>query len=255
MRRTVGSILAATLAGVVACGGAGLSMPKPLTETIDEMHIARVPREQRPTVGAAQDEFNLAKSDRMTAETTLSDVNTEIEVAKNDAEKAGLEERSARTKAKDAASSADMNRKMNADREVRAAEIGAKAADAKVTYLKAKREYLKMQVRFTAFNTYAKEAKFEVEKAKVAKANSIQPPGFVFDLFEKQYKDRSEAAQRAKLDADNAKKKAEEKKKRWKEQEKEWYAAKGEKAPEEIKPLPDKPAPAPGDKGAAEVIR
>lgn len=229
---------------LAACGASGPAAPGPLKYMLDDAHIARVPSESQPKVYDAQKEYAIAKADRMNAESALNEVATELDVAKNEADSARLEENSALSKQKAAAASGDMTRKNTADRELRTAQLGRETADLKLTYLKEKREYLKVHVRWAQHNAYAKESKLELEKAKVAKANNIQPPGFVYDLFESQYKERSEAAQRAKVDADDRKKRADDKRNQWKAKEKDWYKEKGGTPPEDIKPPPaDKPAP------------
>jgi hypothetical protein len=229
--------LASAAAGAAACGGGGAAGPGPLRHMMDEVHIARVPVDQKPMVIQAQQDYNVARSERMTAETALSDLKTEIGVARNEVEAARLTESSARQKQQAAATSGDLNRKNQADAEMRAAELGRRAAEAKVEWLKAQEAYLKRWVRYTEHNMYAREAKFELEKRKTAQANNIAPQAVApVAEFDKQYKERSEAAQRAKKEADDEKKRAEAKRKDWKKKESEWYAARGMKAPEEPTP-------------------
>lgn len=245
------------IALLAACGGGGgASGPAgPLKHVLDEVSIARVPSEGKPHVFEAQQEWDVAKSDKATADNNVAESQTEIDVAQNEVGQAALAENTAKTKQKAAASSNDLNRQSLAANELRTAGLGKQTAQAKVDYLKAKKAYLKRLARYADFNQYAKQAKFELEKAKVAKANNIQPPGFVYDDFESQYKDRQEAALKAKGDADGDKQRAEGKRTDWKAKEKEWYGAKGEAPPTDVKPPPaDKVAPPPGDKGS-DVIR
>jgi hypothetical protein len=254
MRRLI--LITMMIATACGGGGGGASGPSPLKHVIDEVSIARVPSEGKPQVFAAQQEWDVAKSDKATADTNVTEVGTEISVAQDEAKQAGLAENSAKTKQKAAAGSGDVNRQNVAANDVRAAGLGEDTAAAKVAYLMAKRDYLKKVARAADFNVLAKQAKFELEKAKVAKANNIQPVGFVFDDFDVQFKDRTEAATKAKADADSEKQRAESKKADWKQKEKDWYAAKGEQPPQDIKPPPvDKAPPPPGDKGAPDVIR
>jgi hypothetical protein len=232
--------------GACASGAGQMGPPTPLKYLLEDRYIERVPPEGRNKEFDAQREVSVANAERGNAEAKLEEWNTEFDVATNDAKAAALEEQSARSMHKAAVDSADMTRKAQTEKELNAAELGKKSADLKVVYLKAHKEHLKKHYLWAQHNASAKQAKYELEKARVAKANNIQPPQFVFDLYEKQYQERSENAQKAKVFADDEKVKAEEKKAAWKSAEKEWFAAKGMKAPEEIKPTPDKAPPPPG---------
>jgi hypothetical protein len=212
----------------VSCGGGELAKPKPVTSKLDEVYIARVPPDQRPEVTNSQNEFQLARSNKMTAEEDYKRAETDVQLAQGEVEKAGIEERSASLKKKDADASHDMTQGNAAAAEVRAAELGRRAADAHVAYARARRDYLKMVLRFHEFEVINKEARFELEKAKVAKSNNIRPDqGFSYDQFEAQQKDRSESAQRAKNDADKLRGKMADKEKAWKDAQKEADAAHG----------------------------
>jgi hypothetical protein len=227
--RTVFSL---ALALVFACGGGELARPRPVTSKLDEMYIARVPPDQRPEVSASQNEFQLARSNKMTAEDDFKKANTDVQLAQGEVEKATIEERSAGLKKKDADSSHDMTLANAAAAEVRAAQLARRAADAHVTYTKARRDYLKMVLRFHEFEVINKEARFELEKAKVAKSNNIRPDtGFDYGQFEAQQKDRSESAQRAKNDAEKLRSKMVDKEKAWKDAQKDADAAHGVTAP------------------------
>jgi hypothetical protein len=226
------TLAALALAALFACGGGELARPKPVSSKIDEMFIARVPPDQRPEVSASQNEFQLARSNKMTAEEDFKKANTDVQLAQGEVEKAGIEERSAGLKKKDADASHDMTLANAAAAEVRAAQLARRAADAHVTYARARRDYLKMVLRFHEFEVINKEARFELEKAKVAKSNNIRPDsGFDYAQFEAQQKDRSESAQRAKNDAEKLRSKMVEKEKAWKDAQKEADAAHGVTAP------------------------
>ena len=216
----------------LSCGGGELPRPRPVSSKLDEMFIARVPPDQRPEVTASQNEFQLARSNRMTAEDDYKKAETDVRLAQAEVDKASIEERSAQLKQKDADASRDLTIKNQAASEVRAAQLGRRAADAHVAYTKARRDYVKMVLRFHEFEVINKEAKFELEKAKIAKANNIQPDtGFAYEQFESQYKDRSQSAQRAKADAERLRGKMVDKEKDWKAAEKEWNSARGITAP------------------------
>jgi hypothetical protein len=217
---------------LLGCGGGELPKPKPVTNKIDEMYIARIPPDQRPEVSSAQNEFQLARSNRMTAQEDFNKAETDVQLAQAEVDKASIEERSAQLKKKDAEKSHDMTQINAASAELRAAELGRRAADKHVAFAKARRDYMKMVLRFQEFEVINKEARFELEKAKVAKANNIRPQeGFAYEQFESQQKDRSESAQRAKGDAEQRRSKMVDTEREWKAAEKEWNSARGVKEP------------------------
>jgi len=197
-----------------ACGG-GDPGPMPLAHHFDDMHIAAIPLAEKTQVIEAQNDYSLAKMEKAKAEADFAEVATELTVARNEREQALLSEKSARSKKKAAEDSSDLTRINAAAVEMRAAELARKAADEKVTWVKARRAYLAKRVRYATENMYAMEAKYEVAKARLAKAKSIRPKGFDFAAFDKQYKRRSERAQRARAVARREQKKADAKKKSW----------------------------------------
>jgi hypothetical protein len=220
-------LTAFVLAALIACGGGGPSRPGPLSNLLDEVHIARVPPDQRPAVAQTQNDYQLARSEQLTADTNVKESDTSIKLAKGEVDQAVIEEKNAKLKQKDADASADLNRKNAAAADLRVAQLGRKAADAKLAYVKAKRSYDWNWFLFTEHDTYAKQAKWELEKAKVAKANGIQPAGFSYDKFESQYRSRSEAAQRSKRSAEKEKARMNEKFQAWKNAERDWNQARG----------------------------
>jgi hypothetical protein len=244
-------ILALAMSFTCACGG-GVAGPSPLGHTLDEAYIARVPLEQRPQVAQAQNDFALAKSEKLTAQQKVEEAETELKLAKNEVDQRVLEEKNAKVKVDSANSSGDQTRINAADSEQRSALLGRRAADAKLAWAKAAVSHSKKWLRFTEFDTYAKEAKFELEKARVAKGNNINPKGFAYEPFEQQWKDRSEAAQRAKAEAERDKAKVVDKEKAWRSAEKEWNDFRGVAMPpsgggtstDGLKPGPPDGAPA-----------
>lgn len=205
------------LAGLylLACGGGGNPAPKPLKYHFDDMHIAAVPLGEKQPIIQAQNDYSVAKMQRAKADSDWNESDTKMTVAKNEREQAILAEKSASSEKKAADNSADMTRVNAAAGEAQRAELARKAADEKVSWLKAQRKYLKKWVRYTEENMYAKEAKYEMAKARVAKQKQIKPKGFDFGHYEKQYKQRSERAQRARAVANKEKSKADTKKKKW----------------------------------------
>lgn len=200
---------------LAACGGGGDPGPGPLKHHFDDMHIAAIPLGDKNQVIQAQNDYSVAKMERAKAESDFAETNTQLVVAKNEREQSLLAEKSAASKKKAAEESADLTRINAATAEMRAAELSRKAADNKVTWVKAHREYLKKQLRYTEENMYAAEAKYELSKARLAQTKNIRPKGFAIADYERQYKNRSERAQRAKAVAQREKQKSDTKKKAW----------------------------------------
>lgn len=199
----------------LGCGGGGESRPRPLSYHFDDVHIAAVPMGEKNDIFQAQNDYSVAKAEYQKAVADFESSGTELDVAKNERQQALLAEKSARQRKKAADSSSDMTRINQAAAELRAAELARKAADEKVSYLKAHRKYLQKWVRYTEEEMYAKEARFELAKARLAHNKNIKPKGFDIKRFENQAKDRSERAQRARAKANSEKAKAEEKRKKW----------------------------------------
>ena len=113
--------------------------------------------------------------------------------------------------------------------EMRGAELGRRAADQKIEALKAKRNYLKLQLRYTLENMYAMEARFELAKARVAKSKNIQPKNFKVSYYEKQSTERSRSAQKARSLTAKEKGNYEREKKKWQSMKKDADRASGKK--------------------------
>jgi len=207
----------ASLALLAACGGGGDPGPGPLKHHFDDMHIAAIPLGEKNQVIQAQNDYSVAKMERAKAEADFADSGTQLEVAKNEREQTLLAEKSALSMKKAADGSSDMNRINAATAETRATELARKAADEKVSWVNAHRKYLKKLLRYTEENMYTQEAKYEVAKARLAQNKNIRPKGFALANFDKQYKKRSERAQRARAVSSKEKQKADKKKKAWRQ--------------------------------------
>jgi hypothetical protein len=176
---------------VCACGGPSDSPPGPLAKHFDDMYIAAIPLDQKQQVVQTQNDWSLAKMENAKAEADLNTVNTQIEIARNDVKAAKLAVDSANTQKKDADKSADTNRINQATKEFHTADMLRQAAEARVKYLEAYREYLKRHLRYAQENMYAKEASYELAKAQLGQKNNIAPKGIVYDSFPKQAEERT----------------------------------------------------------------
>lgn len=213
---------------MAACGG-GDSRPGPLKYTLDHMHIARIPTSEQQEALNARNDYEVARADQAKAQADYNDAGTELDVARNELKQADLGKQSAQRQKKDAEQSADMNRINRANLLLRSAEKKKKAAAAKVEYYKARREYLKKAINVAQDKVYVAEARYELAKAKLAKENNIRPKGFELANFEKQYRDRTQYAERNQSKLSPAKARMDAKRQEWKSHE-----AKADEATSEV---------------------
>lgn len=221
------SIALASTVAFGACGGGGDPGPQPLRYTLDDMHIAQVPIEEKRSVIEAQQAHSVARMQHAKAMADHDDIGTQLDVAKNEQKQAILEEKSADRKLKAANDSGDLNRVNSAKRELRASELSRKAIDEKVGYLKELRNYYKKLVRATKEEMYHQEARYELAKAQLAKRKNIRPRDFEYAKYEEQSRDRARRSQRAQQEAKQELSKADARKKKWKGLEKESQRMRG----------------------------
>jgi hypothetical protein len=218
-------VLTALLA---SCGGGAPSTGGKLRHTLDETHIASVPVEEKTQILEAKNALERARMEQDTHEAQLKDVKTKVDIAKNEEKQAKLALDSAKKEKSEADKSADRTRINNADRQLRTAELGEKAAHLKVEFLRAKKSWLEKAVFTGKVAVYAKEARWELEKAKVASSRNIRPSGFNLADFDKQNRERADKYAGSKKDADGKKNEAEKKRQEWNAKEQEYMSAKGQ---------------------------
>lgn len=230
MTRSVTKLLSASLLSaslLVACGGGGVAGPTTLSWHFDEVHIAQFSLEEKSTVLAAQNEYQRARAEQMKVDSELTESKTKLQVAKNERKQALLAEKSAGQEKQAANASGDMNRTNRATKDLRVAELERRAADDKVSYIKANRKYLAKLLRYRQEETYHREARYEHEKARLGQAKNIAPKGVNYDNYKGQVDKRSRRAQKAKLAGEQAKQRAAEAKKVWSGRLQEVKQAKG----------------------------
>ena len=197
------------LAGLVACGGGGgMSSGGPLSRHFDDGFIGGVDMNQKAEMQLAFNDYSAAKFERAKVQSDLNAADLQLQLAKNEVKGAKLKEDSARSTKKNAEQSADQNRVNDAMRQLRAAEKFRKAAEVRVKYLERYRDYMRIELVAHDDTVFWKESRYELAKAKLAKANNIAPKGFMYDDYARQEQDRAHRASQSKDKAAREKQRA-----------------------------------------------
>jgi hypothetical protein len=208
------AVLASALA-LGACGGSQDAPPGPLAQHFDDMYIAAIPLDQKQPVVQSQNDWSLAKMENAKAEADLNESTTQLTVVRNDQKATKLAVDSAVSNKKSADASADTNRINQAAKDLHTAEDLAKAADDRVKYFEAYRDYLKLVLRHAQENMYWREAQYENAKAQLGQKSNIAPKGVSYDAFPKQEQERSKRAASAKDRADSQRGRAQSARENW----------------------------------------
>jgi hypothetical protein len=232
--------IGAVLCAVGCGGGSSESAPGPLGKHFDDMYIADIPLDQKGTVVTSQNEWAKAKMENAKAESDYNTINNQVSIVKNDQKAAKLKVDSALSNKKTAEASADANQMNQAEKELRTAELGVKAADARVKYYEAVRSYMKKYWHYTQENMYWRESQYELSKAQLAQKANKQPKGVDYQWFPKQESERSKRAASAREKAENEKGKATAARDKWNAQQQAADQASGQPSH-----YPDPLAPAP----------
>lgn len=201
--------------GAAGCGG-GASRPGPLAHHLDDMYIAAIPVAEKQSVINAQQDFHVARMEQAKAEADYGESATDIQVAQNELQQAMLDEKTANAKKASADKSADLNRINAATLLQREAKLARRAADKKLEYMKVRQSYLKKYLLVAEDEMYAKEARYELAKARLAQQKNIQPRGFNFANFQKQADDRAAYVQRTRGTLDRERTELSRREKEWK---------------------------------------
>lgn len=211
----IGAVVVGIGLGVGCGGGSSDAAPGPLGRHFDDMYIADIPLDQKGTVVTSQNEWAKAKMENAKAESDYNTINNQISVVRNDRTAAKLKVDSALSNKKTAEASADTNQINQAQKELRNAELGVKAADARVKYYEAYRDYIKRYWRYTQENMYWREAQYELSKAQLAQKANKQYKGISYDWFPQQEAERNKRATAARERAENDKGKATSARDKW----------------------------------------
>jgi hypothetical protein len=138
----------------------------------------------------------------------LNEVNTQLTVVRNEQEAAKLGVDSALANKRSSDASADTRRIIQATKDLHTAEDLLKAADARVKYYEAYRDFMQRQLCYTQEVMYWREAQYELAKAQTAQKNSIALKGVSYDTFSKQEQERSKRSTLAKERLDLEKQRA-----------------------------------------------
>jgi hypothetical protein len=204
-RILVNAVFAFVAMGLAACGGSQDAPPTPLAMHFDDMYIAQVPLDQKQSMVQTQQDWSIAKMENARTEADLNDATTQISIASNDQKRAQLEVESRVSAKKAADASADTARINDATKDLHYAEDALKAANERIKYLEAYRDYLRVQQRNSQEAMYWRESQFELAKARLGEKSGKAPKGVSYDAFPKQEEERRKRAESSKSRLDAAK--------------------------------------------------
>ena len=214
------SIFASAVLLLIGCGGGGgESRAKPLKVRYDDSLLVQVAADQRTAADTARTTWQKAVDENRKAEADYNEVNGQMSVVKNDKKQADLKLDSAKSMKKSADSTNDANKMNAAQKDLRSAELGKGAAEARVKYYEAYRNFLKKHMRFTEEQMYWREAQYELAKSQVGQANAIRPPKVNYAEFGPQEAERAKRAEKARDAAQAEKSKAASARESWLKQQ------------------------------------
>jgi hypothetical protein len=191
------AVLPLLIAGAVGCGGGGAKYH------VNDNSLATASVQEKQGVLAAESEREVSKTEQQKANADLKQVENDLDVANNEYKSAKLQLDTAKVNAKSAEMSGDVNRKNQAARDVRVAELGVKAADAKVDWLEKKRKWIKSQRDAADDHFAASDSRVELEKAKLAQQKGIKPSDdFNMMNFESDNMKKQQRYSSSRMDAD-----------------------------------------------------
>jgi hypothetical protein len=181
---------------LVGCGGGGgETKAKPLKTRYDEALLVQVAADQRNAADAARATWLKSQDENRKAEADFKEVDGQMSIVKNGKKQAELELSNARAMKKQAG--ADANKQNQAENQERAAEMGKKAAEARIKYYEAYRSFLKKWIRFTAEQMYWREAQYELAKSQVGQAAGLRRSDINYAEFGPQEAERAKRAEKA----------------------------------------------------------
>ena len=184
--------------------------------TVEDSSIAAVSMQEKQGVLAAQNDVNTAKAELESAKAQLRNCETELDVAENEYKSSKLQMDTAKLNQKSAELSGDMNKKNAANRDMHVAELGVKASDAKVEFLSKKKKWFKETEEAAELHVEAAQARYELEKAKLAQAKGIKPDE-KFDVmnFETENMNKQQKWNEQRMEADKLKADVDARERQW----------------------------------------
>ena len=193
----------------------------PLAHTFDNTRIASVALESKQAVAEAQQQHDLALLAHGKAEEAYRDSEVEQEVAEYQAERTVLVSQLV----------GRMHDKAQTSPET--AALARRTAEAKVEFMRARRDWLGKLSTSTFYAIYAAQSKLELERARVAQTNNLAPAGFDLVSFEQQLEQRDRAARAAAAETETQRQAAGARLTAWNELERQFMQASGMKSPSE----------------------
>ena len=204
------------MAAAASCGGAACSSG--LSYKVDDSAMDAVPANERMSVFDARRDVEIAQGERRTAENQLEGLEHDRDIADKEKQQAQLEVEKASSEFEASVQAHDQNRNEAAAHGKDVAELGLKAADAKLDWIVQKKAWYKATRNAADAHVAAAQAKVELEKARVAKTAGIKTTDEIdVGKFESQWKDRSSDWQSAKKDVESEQKSAQKLEERWKD--------------------------------------
>ena len=194
----------------------------PLAHTFDNTRIASIALEAKQAVAQAQQQHDLARQQHDRADDAYRDSEIEQEVAEYQAARAVLVTQLVGTR---------LNDKPQTGSEI--AALARRTAGAKVEFMRARREWLRLLSSSTFYAVYATQAKLELERARLAQSNGLTPAGFDLASFQQQLDQRDRAARAAADETEKERQAAGAKLTAWNELERAFIQTSGMKGPSE----------------------
>ena len=207
-------VFAFVMIALLGCGGGGgETKAKPLKVRYDEALLVQVATEQRTAADAARTTWMKAQDENRKAEADYKEVDGQMSIVKNGKKQAELELSNAKAMKKQAG--ADANKQNQAENDMHTAELGKKAAEARIKYYEAYRAFLKKWIRFTAEQMYWRESQYELAKSQVGQAAGLRRSDINYAEFGPQESERAKRTEKARDAALSDKKRAADAREAW----------------------------------------
>lgn len=190
---------------------------------VDDVVLAQVPVEEKQAIFTAENDVAVARSEKQKVESELATTHDELGRARKERELAVLEIDKAKVEAKIGESLKDAAHIQRAGEMRRVADIGKRAADAKVEMLEDKKRFQEAVGAQADAHLDAALSLVELEKAKLAVAKNITPSkDFDAAKFATDYDQRVKRQDERRVEADRKREKYERAVSSFNERQAEW---------------------------------